>query len=102
MEVTFPPPHTLDLKNATSDHNEEDKCEDKGDDYTPDKIENLQLFTQEGLNDLVNDLNLAKDTAELLGSRLKMNKNCYCEPSLGIITGNACCYHSLLRMNVLL
>jgi hypothetical protein len=31
-----------------------------------------QLFSQQELNDLLHDLNLPKDTAEVLGSRLKV------------------------------
>lgn len=44
-------------------------------DFEPDSSDNEpQLFSQQELNDLVRDLGLSKDTAQLLGSRLK-NKN---------------------------
>ena len=52
---------------SNDDHND-----DNDDDvYDPSVSDEPQLFTQSELNDLVKDLDLPKDSAELLGSRLK-------------------------------
>lgn len=48
--------------------------DDSDDVYRPEYDVTPQLFSQSELNDLVRDLNLPKESAELLGSRLK-NKN---------------------------
>jgi hypothetical protein len=46
-------------------------CDTSSDEYMCEDDSEPQTFTQEELNDLVRDLNLSKDKAELLGSRLK-------------------------------
>ncbi|KAF2890288.1 hypothetical protein ILUMI_15885 [Ignelater luminosus] len=47
------------------------ELDDGSDDYDPGSDE-PKLFEQSELNDLMRDLNLPKDSAELLGSRLKL------------------------------
>jgi hypothetical protein len=58
--------HTLQAElSATPNESSEDS------EYGTDKHGTPEPFTQTKLNDLVRDLNLPKDAAELLGSRLK-------------------------------
>ena len=63
------PPNTLDdiqlsSGSETYSNDESDFCHD-------DESNEPQVFGQSELNDLVRDLGLAKESAELLGSRLK-------------------------------
>jgi hypothetical protein len=64
-------PKSLEAATSESSTNESN-AEDATDCYLPDKTDDRpQPFTQIELNDLVRDLGLTKDCAEILGSRLK-------------------------------
>ncbi|XP_042233503.1 uncharacterized protein LOC121873827 [Homarus americanus] len=64
------PPDTWEISSEadTSDTNEMEV------DYEPPTNDDPKLFTQVELNDLVRDLNLPKESAQLLGSRLKEHR----------------------------
>ncbi|GFV62303.1 uncharacterized protein TNCV_2464301 [Trichonephila clavipes] len=62
------PPDTLD--NILDDLDQSHISSDSDDGYDP-STNDPKLFSQSDWNDLVRDLGLPKDTAEVLGSRLK-------------------------------
>ena len=72
LPVPMPPIDGLD---SVEDEMEVDSCDEHQDtadlDYSLDVEKTPEVFTQEELNDLVRDLTLSKEKAELLGSRLK-------------------------------
>jgi hypothetical protein len=58
-----------------------------------------QLFSQSELNDLVRDLRLSKDSAEVLGSRLNQRIYCLLAPlSYGTGTEKKSLFHISLKM----
>ena len=59
MPPPVPPLHGLDTTDSSTDE------------HNSDTIEDLILFSQKHLNDLIRDLCLSKEKAELLASRLK-------------------------------
>ncbi|GFV32393.1 uncharacterized protein TNCV_1676791 [Trichonephila clavipes] len=63
------PPDTLD--NILDDLDQISHISSDSDDGYDPGTNDLELFSQSDLNDLVRDLGLSKDTAEVLGSRLK-------------------------------
>lgn len=59
-----------DMETRTSDELHSNKCEGRNSDFEEDSA-TPQRFNQEELNDLIRDLNLSKESSELLASRLK-------------------------------
>ncbi|CAG9790224.1 unnamed protein product [Diatraea saccharalis] len=73
-EIPVPqPPSNLDDILCESEESDTSASQDESSPYFP-VDEGPQLFSQGELNDLVRDLGLSKDAAELLGSRLKNKK----------------------------
>jgi hypothetical protein len=73
IPVPSPPTTLEDIKFDSEEESAEVKQVDS--DYSDyDTDTQPELFSQEELNDLVRDLGLPKDSAELLGSRLKSKK----------------------------
>ena len=66
LPIPVPPPVLEDVPLASSSENESDNA----DDYNPEEDSAPKLFSQNELNDITRDLNLTKDAAQLLGSRL--------------------------------
>lgn len=64
------PPLGIEEPECVDDTNP-DESSDDDDEYLPEKITYPKLFNQHDLNDLIRDLSLPKDKAELLASRLK-------------------------------
>lgn len=64
------PPTNLDEVNLPDEDGTVPQPED-GSSSSDVEVDEPQLFSQEELNDLVRDLDLPKQSAELLGSRLK-------------------------------
>lgn len=63
------PPTTLEDVSEVIESSSENETDD--DEYKPEEDFAPKLFSQNELNALTHDLNLTKDAAELLGSRLK-------------------------------
>lgn len=72
IPVPQPPSNLDDILSESEDSDALASQDESSSDFSVD--EGPQLFSQSELNDLVRDLGLSKDAAELLGSRLK-NKN---------------------------
>ena len=68
-KMVQPPVPALQIENSDCDIEEEDVHQ--SDPEFQGDSDACQLFSQSHLNDLTRDLNLPKDAAELLGSRLK-------------------------------
>ena len=67
------PPSDIDIQTDDDEDNDDDRVDDAGDElYAVESEDKLpHLITQEELNDLVRDLSLSKEKAEILGSRLQ-------------------------------
>ena len=67
------PPSDIDIQTDDDEDSDDDRVDDAGDElYAVESEDKLpHLITQEELNDLVRDLSLSKEKAEILGSRLQ-------------------------------
>lgn len=74
-DVPLPSPQSKSMDQSSSSETSENEDNNCGRDYVPprhsDATSPPQLFSQAELNDLVRDLNLSKESAEVLGSTLK-------------------------------
>lgn len=72
LHPPLPPSSQLETENDSDDELMLDESRDEHDIYTAEEQHNIpEAFTQSELNDLVRDLYLSKEKAEILGSRLK-------------------------------
>jgi hypothetical protein len=69
-EVPVPQPTEI-LEDASTDSSDSGGDDEEFQCHT--EIQSPQLFTQSELNDVIRDLGLPKEKAEILGSRLKEN-----------------------------
>lgn len=71
VPVPTPPDVLVDVLAEFSSQTSGSEPDEADEIYQPEEDKSPKLFTQGELNDLVRDLNLTKDAAEVLGSRLK-------------------------------